>query len=318
MIFPRLEGTSQLVWPDDRAEKVGSLAEALKQDVLLMSRETARTENNMPYLLAAEPWDLVLMDEAHAARRRKQEEGEFNAPTLLLRLLRELQLRQRGRGILLLSATPMQTHPWEPWDLLQVLGEGGAWLADFSRVRHFYEAVAGVQRGSCDLVTARKAAALVVADPHFPASPGDSSSPSDHESVANQLAFATPTQREKLAHWLRQGSPLARRMHRSTRRTLRRYFELGVLSGAPPRRRVEDMLFDYQDVAERKVYNSIGQYIERRFEQLERERPGKGFVMTIYRRRASSSPLALERSLQRRRDGLVRVAEQRARSPRSR
>jgi len=312
MIFPRLEGTSQLVWPDDRAEKVGSLAEALEQDVLLMSRETARTENNMPYLLAAEPWDLVLMDEAHAARRRKQEEGEFNTPTLLLRLVRELQLRQKGRGILLLSATPMQTHPWEPWDLLQVLGEGGAWLADFSRVRHFYEAVAGVQQGSCDLETARKAAALVAADPHFPSFPGDPAIPSDRESLANRLAFAAPTQRDNLAHWLRQGSPLARRMHRSTCRTLRRYFELGMLSGAPPRRRVEDMLFDYQDVAERKVYNSIGQYIERRFEELERERPGKGFVMTVYRRRASSSPLALERSLQRRRDGLVRVAEQRA------
>ena len=207
MIFPRLEGTSQLVWPDDRIEKVESLVEALKQDVLLMSRETARTENNMPYLLAAEPWDLVLMDEAHAARRRKQEEGEFNSPTLLLRLLRELQLRQKGRGILLLSATPMQTHPWEPWDLLQVLGEGGAWLADFSRVRHFYEAVAGVQQGSCDLETARKAAALVAADPHFPSFPGDPAIRSDRESLANRLAFAAPTQRDNLAHWLRQGSP---------------------------------------------------------------------------------------------------------------
>jgi hypothetical protein len=207
MIFPRLEGTSQLVWPDDRIEKVESLVEALKQDALLMSRETARTENNIPYLLAAEPWDLVLMDEAHAARRRKQEEGEFNSPTLLLRLLRELQLRQKGRGILLLSATPMQTHPWEPWDLLQVLGEGGAWLADFSRVRHFYEAVAGVQQGSCDLETARKAAALVAADPHFPSFPGDPAIRSDRESLANRLAFAAPTQRDNLAHWLRQGSP---------------------------------------------------------------------------------------------------------------
>ena len=101
----------------------------------------------------------------------------------------------------------MQTHPWEPWDLLQVLGEGGAWLADFSRVRHFYEAVAGVQQGSCDLETARKAAALVAADPHFPSFPGDPAIPSDRESLANRLAFAAPTQRDNLAHWLRQGSP---------------------------------------------------------------------------------------------------------------
>jgi len=56
------------------------------------------------------------------------------------------------------------------------------------------------------------------------------------------------------------------------------------------------------------VYDSIQEYVERRFEQLERERPGKGFVMTVYRRRAASSPLALRRSLERRRSGLELVA----------
>jgi hypothetical protein len=72
-----------------------------------MSRETARTESNLSAILAAEPWDLVLLDEAHAARRGKQEEGEFNSATLLLNLLRQLQLRHKARGVLLLSATPM-------------------------------------------------------------------------------------------------------------------------------------------------------------------------------------------------------------------
>ena len=55
------------------------------------------------------PADLVLLDEAHAARRAKQEEREFNSSTLLLGLLRRLQLEGHARGLLLLSATPMQT-----------------------------------------------------------------------------------------------------------------------------------------------------------------------------------------------------------------
>jgi len=112
MTVPRLEGATSLVWPDDSQQKIGGIAEALLQDVLIMSRETARTQNNLAFLLAAEPWDLVLLDEAHAARRRKQVEGEFNSGNLLLTLLRQLQLRQQVRGILLLSATPMQTQPW--------------------------------------------------------------------------------------------------------------------------------------------------------------------------------------------------------------
>lgn len=312
LLVPRLEGVNTLVWPDDRTEKVAGLTEALQRDVLLMSRETARTENNRAILLAAEPWDLVLLDEAHAARRKKQEEGEFNTGTLLLELLRQLQLRGRARGLLLLSATPMQTHPWEPWDLLAVLGEGSAWLAEFEPVRVYYKALAAVQRGLCDPATARRAAALICADPEFPPPPVANVRASDLDAVARLIAFPPPAQREAVARWLRQGSPLARRMHRNTRHSLRRYYELGLLSAPPPVRRVQDIAFDFADPAEREVYNAVTRYIERRFRELEAEKPGKGFVMTVYRRRAASSLHALQRSLERRRDGLKRVVEQRA------
>jgi SNF2 family DNA or RNA helicase len=47
---PRLDGTT-VVWPDGRKEKKETLADALSLDILLMSRETARTE------IAAPPWD---------------------------------------------------------------------------------------------------------------------------------------------------------------------------------------------------------------------------------------------------------------------
>ena len=312
LIFPRLEGTTTLVWPDGQVERVENLARALDHDSLLMSRETARTEHNLPILLEATPWDLVVLDETHAARRRRQEEGEFNSATLLLSLLRQLQLRRRARGLLLLSATPMQTQPWEPWDLLAVLGEGGAWLADFATVRNFYRAANAVEQGRCDLETARAAAVPVSMDPQFPPPPGAGANPQGIEDVSRALAFAAPSKRAALARWLRQGSPLARRMHRNTRATLRGYYEMGLLPAPPPVRHVEDIRFDYEDSAERHVYNAVSRYIDARFHELEAEKPGKGFVMTIYRRRASSSPFALERSLERRRSGLLRVIDRRA------
>lgn len=313
MVFPRLEGINTLVWPDDRVEKVEGLAEALKQDVLLLSRETARTERNLPILLASEPWDLVLLDEAHAARRRQPVEAEFNGANLLLDLLRQLQLQRRARGIILLSATPMQTQPWEPWDLLAVLGEGGAWLADFSTVRDYYEAIAALSNGQCDLATAERAAAVILADQRFPPMPsGESVGSADVAGLARRLAFAPASQRPGLSRWLRQGSPLTRRMHRNTRSTLRQYFDMGLLDKPPPQRSVEDIQFDYEDPRERDVYDAVTRYINKRFKELEREKTGKGFVMTIYRRRASSSPQALRRSLERRRAGLIAVAERRA------
>ena len=132
---PRLEGPKTLIWPDGTKQGVSGVAEALEQDILLMSRETARSDGNAPILMQATPWDVVLVDEGHAARRASQIEGEFNAVTLLLGLLRQLQAAGQARGFMILSATPMQTHPWEPWDLMQVLGEGGLWLSGFFVIR---------------------------------------------------------------------------------------------------------------------------------------------------------------------------------------
>ncbi|NLF01161.1 MAG: hypothetical protein GX601_09315, partial [Anaerolineales bacterium] len=107
--------------------------------------------------------------------------------------------------------------------------------------------------------------------------------------------------------WLRKGAPLGRQMHRNTRETLRAYHKLGMLEAPPPTRQVADVVFDYQDERERDVYKAIKTYIDRRFEQLEGEKAGKGFVMTVYRRRLASSPYALKASLRRRLHKLEQV-----------
>lgn len=316
LIVPRLQGLDTLVWPDGKTQRLSGLAQALEQDILIMSRETARTDSNANILLAARPWDLVLMDEAHAARRGKQEEGEFNSSTLLLNLLRQLQVHRKAHGFLLLSATPMQTSPWEPWDLLSVLGEGGAWLSDFEGVRAFYGLIHGLKTGTAPPEDARRSAFLITADPRFPPPPAGFAPISTPQDGERRLRFIPPARKDDVIRWLRQGSPLARRMHRNTRKTLREYHHRGLLTAAPPVRVVVDIPFDFQppNGPERRVYDAVARYIEKRFEELEGERPGKGFVMTIYRRRAASSPYALRCSLQRRLAGLQRVMVQRASS----
>ena len=39
-------------------------------------------------------------------------------------------LQDRTRGLILLTATPMQVHPIEVWDLLQLLGLPPEWTAE--------------------------------------------------------------------------------------------------------------------------------------------------------------------------------------------
>jgi superfamily II DNA or RNA helicase len=316
LVVPRLQGLDTLIWPNGRIQRLSGLGQALEQDILIMSRETARTDANTNTLLTARPWDLVLMDEAHAARRGKQEEGEFNSSTLLLNLLRQLQIRRKARGFLLLSATPMQTSPWEPWDLLSVLGEGGAWLSDFEGVRGFYGLIHGLKTGTPSPEASRRAAFLIISDTHFPLPPTGFVPITSLQDGERRLRFVPPGKKDDVIRWLRQGSPLARRMHRNTRKTLREYYQRGLLPAAPPVRLVVDIPYDFQppNGPERRVYEAIARYIDKRFEELEGEKPGKGFVMTIYRRRAASSPYALRCSLERRLAGLQRVMNQRASS----
>ena len=208
----------------------------------------------------------------------------------------------------------MQTHAWEPWDLLAVLGVGGAWLADFSNVRAYYQAVAAVRGGGCRLETAQATGRLIASDCDFPDEQGNALAGADPGTLTHKLAFCPAGKREETAEWLRRGSPLARRMHRNTRTTLRQYHQMGLLDAPPPLRQVRDIEYDYEDSRERDVYNAITTYIDKRFRDKQGDRAGKGFVRTVYRRRAASSPFALGESLRRRRGGLDLVIKSRAHS----
>lgn len=302
LLVPRLEGQSTLVWPDGRTETCADFATALREPLLLVSREMVRLEQNAAVLLEAPRWDLVLLDEAHAARRASQEETEFNSATLLLELLRKLQLHGRARGLLLLSATPMQTHPWEPWDLLGVLGEGAPWLVDFGVVREYYGALAVANDLPLPRDRGLGIAEIIRVDEVFPPLP------ISVDQLPGRLLVAPADERRGLTKLLRKGAPLGRRMHRNTRQTLRAYYRMGLIDRPPAERRIQDVRYDFATPEERDVYDGVQSYVERRFAELEQERPGKGFVMTIYRRRAASSPMALERSLERRQRGLELVA----------
>jgi hypothetical protein len=70
-------------------------------------------------LAASRPWDAVLVDEAHAARRRV---FGANEPNLLLSLLQELRRRSLFRALWLLTATPLQLDVQEVHDLLLLAG----------------------------------------------------------------------------------------------------------------------------------------------------------------------------------------------------
>ena len=70
-------------------------------------------------------YELVIVDEAHRARRKNlgpARENESPIPNNLLGFLYEIS--PRTKSLLLATATPVQTYPVEAWDLLQALSLG--------------------------------------------------------------------------------------------------------------------------------------------------------------------------------------------------
>ena len=97
-----------------------------REPVVIASSQLMRRRDRAAELLEeAEPWDLVVLDEAHHARRRGAGSQQEGGPNALLRLM--LRLKERAHGLVLLTATPMQVHPVEVWDLLNLLGLPPEW-----------------------------------------------------------------------------------------------------------------------------------------------------------------------------------------------
>ena len=88
--------------------------------VIASSHLVRRRDRAAAFLEETEPWDLVVLDEAHHARRRAAGSPQQGGPNALLRLMQGL--KDRTQGLVLLTATPMQVHPIEVWDLLRLLG----------------------------------------------------------------------------------------------------------------------------------------------------------------------------------------------------
>jgi len=149
--FWRLEtGPKRLIGPDEDEEKAIRLEDSNPfdrpgVDLMVASWHYARgSRRREPELLNSQRlFDLVVVDEAHSARRTRS--GRENRPTLLNELCMELSIM--SPHMLLVTATPVQLNALEAWDLLRILGLGGPWAHEDS-FKRFYGLL---HRGSDDL-----------------------------------------------------------------------------------------------------------------------------------------------------------------------
>ena len=275
--------------------------------VLTSSQLMRRRDRAAELLSGAAPWDLVVLDEAHHARRASGGLGTDQRPNQLLRLMREL--RNRTQGLLLLTATPMQVSPLEIWDLLDLLGLSSEWhpqaFLDFfdhaSRPNPSHEQLR--QMAALFRVTEREYGALAE-DEALRRLPGLSRLKvrkilrALRDTASIPLRQLETAERQAAVRLMKRHTPLRALISRHTRDLLRRYHQAGKLSAPIATRQVEDRFIEMTP-AERQVYEQVEDYIGSTYDNAsEDERTAVGFVMTIYRRRLASSFHALIRTLE--------------------
>jgi len=281
-------------------------------DVLLVSSHLARMPGHQNQILDAERYDLIVVDEAHHARRRAADLDEYR-PSRLLQLLDRLTEADHARAMWLLTATPMQIHPIELLDLLRQVGLSGA-MERFDVFERFYAEVGKDD----DKATNWAFLARTLKDTPLPPLNG-----ADRAMLSNVDTRLGPVQRSRverfgtagqddlelverlgangrreLRAWLRQRSPVGELVTRHSRQTLKRYRDEGLLNEPIADRDVQSVPVPFT-LEEDDLYSELDGLLDRLM-AAHGKRQGAGFVLTVYRRRLTSSWTAIRRTFERR------------------
>lgn len=276
---------------------------------LLARRERARELAN------AKPFDVALVDEAHAARRRNPAEGVEAHPDYgyLYLALRD-DLRKRARSLWLATATPMQIHPVEVCDLLALTNRVGGFQFDPTLTLKYYEILDSLVRGQdpneqeWDFLR-RAVRAISFQDPVLWKLYEDHVIDGRMRSAARRWLESGRVprgrDRQSMLRLIFSASPLARVMLRHTRKLLEVYRDHGQLKENLPQRHVLPLRAIAFNPLERRVYDRLEAYLKGLATQLTRQgnrqnRQMVSFLLSFLRLRFASSLYAFKVTLERR------------------
>ncbi|PDO10502.1 MAG: helicase [Candidatus Reconcilbacillus cellulovorans] len=306
-------------------------AEAMFTPDLTIVSTGLMTERRRSEFEQAEPFDIVLVDEAHTARRRNPSAGiHAHAEYVQLYTLLQEVLRGKTRSLWLATATPMQLDPVEVCDLLALTHRVGAFQFDPTLVMEYYNLIRKIinneEMSENDwMLLHRVVTGIKTQDPVL------------WDFVTKYVV--TPAIRAPLRQWLdykriprgrdRQlmsrfffsVSPLSRVMMRHTRKLLEIYREKGQLSQNLAERCVLQMPDIRMTPAEERIYQLLDEYCRGWSEQLRHNnkfhRSSVLFWLSFLRLRFSSSLYAFQQTIRNRLHKVEATLQQQSSSKRT-
>lgn len=257
-----------------------------KVDQVICSLQLARDEQRAAVLAEAE-WDLVIFDEAHHVRRSLDSSGERARKAYQL----AVQINDRTKGMLLLTATPLQLQDFEFYSLLELLDPSVfPTYEDFTQFRRQYaetnRLIGLVQE--YHRLTAGDRGSVDAQLKDWMQSAADAPAESQTWNLNSEYG------REQAVKALSRNHRMSDLMIRNRKRAI----------GGFTSRRVHQIPVTMTQ-AEADLYRAMRDYIRRGYSlSLREENRALGFVMVVFQKLLTSSPYALVQALQRRIDKL--------------
>jgi hypothetical protein len=282
--------------------------------------ERPERQREMKY---APPFDVVLVDEAHALRRQNPQKPDNcrNNPEFgkLYKAVRDTVL-PHTQALWLATATPMQLDWIEVYDLFCLTRRVGPFGESPTLVRAYYDILSRIiseRKGSPgDLDFLRGVfKALEEQDPLYwdflQISFDDSRVRSGKDRFWRKSGHMASSDWKYLTPFFFAGAPLSRVMFRHTRTLLHEYSKEGKLNRTLPRREIRPLPGLVFSGGEKRIYAGLEEYCEELGRVIGESAPegetkgghrlcSLGFYLSFLRQRCASSFYALEQSLGRR------------------
>ncbi len=290
-------------------------------DLNIVSSSLVRRKERQGMLLAARDYDIVLVDEAHYARRQNPRSGSEGAPRYgqLYAAIRDI-LGKKTKCLWLATATPMQIDSVEVYDLFALTDRVGPYQTDPTLTKHYFSLLGRLlkketlSREEWELL-GRSFSQIQMLDPFLWKLLGNSVMNSKNRKVLQNLPQKDPKKGDVryLLPPLFSASPLSRVMMRHTRLLLEKYREHGDLKSNLAKRHVRPICAVCFTEAEERFYAMLEEYCTELSRQMRkcsgRSRQMMNFYLSFLQLRFASSLYAIEETLKRRRRRVVLTLE---------
>ena len=261
---------------------------------------------------SADSCDIILVDEAHYARRKNPREHSSGTPKYgnLYTTLKD-NVSEKADCLWLATATPMQIDPIEVYDLFRLAGRSGPYLADPTLSMEYFDMTGMVAKGealnaSQWSVLGQSFKQIEALDPFLWRILKETTVTKKNEKVLDTLNYKKPKNAD--VKYLKQplfaASPLSRVMMRHSRKLLEIYRKNGELSSNLARRRVRPVCAIAFTPDEKVFYDHLEEYCRGLEEQVKKNNPQSrqvmNFLLNFLQLRFASSLYAIQQTLIRR------------------